>query len=154
MTQPTQTRRAIESDLSRLVELEQQAFSGDRLSPRRIKHWISASNGRLWVACAGNQVVGYCLMIWRKNGRGWRLYSLAVDKSARGRGIGTLLIRTAIADAADAGAQSMSLEVSVTNASAIELYASFGFSQVDRRRRYYDNGDDAWVMRLELSPCL
>jgi ribosomal-protein-alanine N-acetyltransferase len=45
------------------------------------------------------------------------------------------------------------LEVRVSNQAAASLYRSFGFREVGIRPRYYaDNGEDALLMDLELSP--
>ena len=38
----------------------------------------------------------------------------------------------------------------VSNSAAAKLYATAGFEQISRRRRYYKNGGDALVMRLDL----
>jgi [ribosomal protein S18]-alanine N-acetyltransferase len=43
------------------------------------------------------------------------------------------------------------LEVRASNAPALALYRGLGFSELDRRARYYtDTGEDAVVMQLEL----
>lgn len=42
------------------------------------------------------------------------------------------------------------LEVRPSNSAAIKLYESHGFTQISRRARYYSNGEDALVYRLEL----
>lgn len=38
------------------------------------------------------------------------------------------------------------LEVACTNTAAISLYKKVGFRTVGHRKRYYPNGDDAWLM--------
>ena len=40
----------------------------------------------------------------------------------------------------------MSLEVRVSNLAAINLYQQMGFAEVGRRKRYYENGEDALMM--------
>lgn len=42
------------------------------------------------------------------------------------------------------------LEVRPENHSAIELYKSFGMRQIALRKRYYQNGDDALILQLDL----
>ena len=39
------------------------------------------------------------------------------------------------------------LEVSATNDAALAFYASAGFVEIDRRRRYYRDGTDALVLQ-------
>lgn len=49
------------------------------------------------------------------------------------------------------GARRMLLEVAEDNAAAIALYASVGFTEIHRRRRYYAGGVDALVMERALA---
>ena len=42
------------------------------------------------------------------------------------------------------------LEVSVNNLPALNLYKKYNFNEVNRRKKYYINGDDALVMRREI----
>ncbi len=46
----------------------------------------------------------------------------------------------------------MLLEVSARNGGALAFYAAAGFTEIDRRHRYYRDGSDAVVMRLPLGP--
>ncbi len=55
--------------------------------------------------------------------------------------------------AAGAGAAVMLLEVAADNSAAAALYARAGFGQAGRRPRYYPDGTDALLLRVELSPC-
>lgn len=79
------------------------------------------------------------------------ILTLGVIPDARRLGLGTRLLHAVMAHAASLDARSMFLEVSETNAPAQALYASLGFTEVGRRRRYYANGDDAMVMRAALT---
>ncbi len=79
------------------------------------------------------------------------ILTLAVLPTSQRRGIASSLLRAAQRTAAEAGALAMLLEVAEPNAAARGLYASFGFAEVGRRRRYYTGGIDALVLRAELS---
>ncbi len=79
--------------------------------------------------------------------------TIAVAPAARGRGVGTLLLRARTAHAARSGATSLLLEVRADNAAAIALYTKEGFERISVRRRYYQPGDvDAWIMRRRPLP--
>ncbi len=78
------------------------------------------------------------------------ILTLAVNPGQRRRGLGSLLLRTAIDHAAARGATSMFLEVAVTNDAARALYGSHGFTEAGLRRRYYSDGTDALVLRSTL----
>lgn len=78
------------------------------------------------------------------------LLTLGVLPDRRARGHGITLLRAAEAEARQAGAARLFLEVSHVNAPAAGLYARAGYRQVGRRRRYYRDGSDARVLARNL----
>jgi GNAT superfamily N-acetyltransferase len=68
----------------------------------------------------------------RKSERVWLLDLLYVRPAARGRGLGTDLLRAAAAHVRDAGAGTLALEVLESNAGARRLYDRLGFRTVER----------------------
>jgi GNAT superfamily N-acetyltransferase len=68
----------------------------------------------------------------RKSERAWLLDLLYVRPAARGRGLGTELLRTAAEHVRDAGAGTLALEVLESNAGARRLYDRLGFRTVER----------------------
>jgi ribosomal-protein-alanine N-acetyltransferase len=79
------------------------------------------------------------------------LLTLAVLPQRHRQGIGRALLAAAAREAAACGAAAMFLEVATRNAPARALYAREGFTEVGRRRRYYADGDDALVLRRDLT---
>ncbi len=76
---------------------------------------------------------------------------LAVQPSARRRGLGSVLLRHLIEGARIRGCQRATLEVRPSNAPARALYEAFGFEVVGRRRGYYaDTGEDAILLACAL----
>jgi ribosomal-protein-alanine N-acetyltransferase len=73
--------------------------------------------------------------------------TIAVRPEYRRRGHARALIGAALA--AYPHASHVHLEVRPTNAAAISLYESLGFSKTGRRRRYYGD-EDALLMTLDL----
>ena len=68
----------------------------------------------------------------------------------RGRGVGELLLVTLLRQAQRRKAIFTTLEVRVSNGVAQNLYLKYGFAEVGRRKRYYqDNGEDALIMTVE-----
>ncbi len=78
------------------------------------------------------------------------ILTLAVVPSARRQGVAAGMLKEAIQRLGQAGAVVVFLEVSVKNTAALALYAANGFKQVGRRSRYYSDGSDALVLRLDL----
>lgn len=79
------------------------------------------------------------------------LVSIAVRSPYRRMGIGSSLLRETINVVRDFyKADSIYLEVRVTNYPAISLYEKFGFKKVRVIKGYYSDGEDAYVMVLRL----
>ncbi len=143
-------RKATEADLSRLLELEVNSFSSDRLSRRSFRHWIKASHGILLVAALDNNTMGYGLAILHQGTRLARLYSLAVDPTARGKGLGRKLIHQMEEAAALRGRLYMRLEVAEENQTAIELYKGMGYRTFGVYPDYYEDHDNALRMQKRI----
>lgn len=78
------------------------------------------------------------------------LIDIAIRKEYRHQGIGELLLISVIDQAIGLKAHLLTLEVRVSNAAALSLYAKYGFSRVGLRRGYYtDNREDAVLMNLK-----
>ncbi|WP_081608589.1 ribosomal protein S18-alanine N-acetyltransferase [Crystallibacter crystallopoietes] len=76
--------------------------------------------------------------------------TIAVVPEREGQGIGTQLLTLLIEEAARRNARDVLLEVRADNPRAQRLYRWFGFEQIHIRPRYYRDGVDALIMRLEL----
>lgn len=73
--------------------------------------------------------------------------TMAVLPANRRSGIATIILLELLQEARRGGARVATLDVRVTNLEAQRLYQAFGFAEVGRRIRYYDdNGEDALVM--------
>ncbi len=78
--------------------------------------------------------------------------NIAVAPAARGAGVGARLLDAALAEARRRGVGHVFLEVRESNALARRLYASRGFVELGRRKRYYRAPvEDALVLRCELA---
>ena len=78
------------------------------------------------------------------------ILNLAVHPAQRRRGIARRLLSEGLAQARALGAELAWLEVRPSNTPARALYESFGFKEVGRRPRYYDDTqEDALLLTLE-----
>jgi len=75
--------------------------------------------------------------------------TLAVSPDLRGLHLGEYLLVTELEALLEASAQFVTLEVRVSNVAAQRLYQKYEFTIQDRQRRYYANGEDAYLMRAE-----
>ncbi len=143
------------TDLEALGEVESRAFSGDQLTRRSMHRFLASPSARMRVAVAGNSrrgVLGYHLVTVRKGSRVARLYSIAVDASARGTGLGLRLLADAEAVASDLERGVLRLEVREDNAAAIRLYEASGYRPIGRHAAYYADRADALRYEKTLAP--
>jgi ribosomal-protein-alanine N-acetyltransferase len=75
---------------------------------------------------------------------------IATDLRLRHQGSGRMLLEDALARARSMGSAAMTLEVRVSNDAARQFYRSYGFAEAYRRRNYYQDGEDAFVLILTL----
>lgn len=143
-------RPACLADAHALYGLELRCFPGDRMNLRQYRFHLRSPRARLLVAEAGGNPVGGATILLRSSSRRARLYSIMVDPSARGLGLGRLLLDRAEQVAREAGAISLHLEVRQDNRPAIALYEHMGYRCIGHRPRYYHDGADAWRYRRDL----
>jgi RimJ/RimL family protein N-acetyltransferase len=110
------------------------------------------SAARSQVAVADGRVIGVLHMEVSRHGFGD--IGMLVERSWRGRGVGTALVQAAAEWARGQGLHKLSLEVFANNAAAIALYRRCGFAEEGRRIRLYRRASgelwDSIVMGLPL----
>ena len=137
-----------EADLDQVMALEKAIFP----NPWRRSFFLSDINrpqGLSVVVEDEGIVLGYAVA-WGTQET--HLANLAVSQDERGNGIGGRLLDEVIAFARRSEAQSVYLEVRVSNAVARKFYAERGFVPTYLRKGYYENGQDAVVMEREVEP--
>jgi ribosomal-protein-alanine N-acetyltransferase len=112
--------------------------------------WTELSAGNDYRAVfEGERILGYAGTA--ASGDEVWLNNIAVDASARRRGIARMLMDDLIGRARAGGAKAVYLEVAVDNVPAQRLYDRYGFYGIGVRRNYYQHtGTDAAVMRMDL----
>jgi ribosomal-protein-alanine N-acetyltransferase len=137
------------ADLPWVADREREIFGRSAWSKDLIEHDFELGFSRYRGAERGGELVAYA--VYGFEGEAFHLMNLAVAPSARRHGVARALVEDFLAQAHAVGAAEVWLEVAVDNAPAIALYASYGFTQVRIRPRYYQPEDvDAAVMRLQL----
>ena len=77
------------------------------------------------------------------------IVTIAVRESHRRRGIGELLLISAIELAQDSGRPAVTLECRVSNEPALAMYEKYDFQRAGLRPRYYsDNHEDAYILTV------
>ncbi len=126
-----------------ILEVERESFS----HPWTENMFLEELNGKFSVyrvAIEENKAVGYMGM-WILADEG-HITNVAVGKACRGKGIGSKLVSDFIRTAEEKDLAFLTLEVRVSNENAIALYEKHGFLEVGRRKKYYENTEDAILM--------
>ena len=141
-------RRLGLSDLRQIEEIERQSyatpwsrsmFAGELAKPSSI------CLGAFGTDDEDGRLVGY--LITSRYVDAWHVMNVAVAPEQRGRGIATMLLERLFELTADDQNRGYTLEVRVSNATAIGVYERLGFQARGIRRGYYtDNREDALIM--------
>lgn len=142
---PSRVRPAERADLLAIYRIEKASFP--QPWPYEVFDRFLGEPGFL-VATEGDAVVGYVVAdVVPNHGRAFgHVKDLAVHPERRGEGYGRRLLAHALTRLAEGDATSVKLEVREDNEPAQNLYRDFGFQRLRRVERYYDDGDDAFVM--------
>lgn len=117
----------------------------------------AASSGRGWrrwlrglIGLPGeSRVIGY--VGFRLQNSGAHVSTLAVHPDWRGKGLGELLLLTAMERALELEVGMVTLEMRASNWLAHHLYRKYGFRFKGTHRGYYRGGEDAWLMESEVN---
>lgn len=145
-------RQAVPSDLPQLIQIEDNAFSGDKISPRQMKRFINSPLDCLLVADTGGILAGYALLLFHRGTRLARLYSLAVSSEFRGRNIAFQLLKQCEQTVVERGFIILRLEVRNDNIAAKNLYFKMGYKVLKTLVHYYDDLADGVRMHKRLDP--
>jgi [ribosomal protein S18]-alanine N-acetyltransferase len=102
-------------------------------------------DGFLVAADALGRPIGFLLGVMQVDKEG-RVLMFAVERSHRGQGIGTQLMTAFLERCRHQDLRRVTLEVRVSNATAIRFYTDFRFSVIDLLRTYYSDGEDGYQM--------
>ena len=137
-------RRANPNDILGIEKIEELSF-GDPWDRKTISGYVCSEDGMCFVATDGGEVIAY--VIGRIIATEGEIYRIATVPEQRNRGIAHKLLSYALKTEMGRGLETVFLEVRSQNLSAIKLYRSFSFQEINRRKNYYRNPtDDAIIM--------
>ncbi|MEP1214780.1 MAG: ribosomal protein S18-alanine N-acetyltransferase [Marinobacter sp.] len=142
-------RALCEDDLPEVLDIECQGYSFPW--SESVFRGCFRPDYRLWALETHRRLSGYAVVAYMAGEA--HLLNLCIAPADRSLGGGRHLLRHLIAESARDGMSQVLLEVRDSNASAMNLYASEGFSIIGRRPGYYPGGqerEDALVMALRV----
>jgi [ribosomal protein S18]-alanine N-acetyltransferase len=136
------------ADVPAVLAIEYESYSVP-WSESTFRGLLRRRDAELIVAEADCRIVGYAIF-WTVLDQS-ELGNVAVTPAWRRRGVGEILVAEVIRRTAEQGVREVFLEVRPSNEQARRLYERFGFTQVGRRRNYYQAPvEDALVLRRPL----
>ena len=151
-------RRCEASDLQAVIDINMIALP-EHYSDYFFESILRELPEAFILAELNNKIVGYIMCKiefgfsnFRKLGfvKKGHVVSVAVLEEHRGKSIGTALMVEGINGVMHRKADEIYLEVRVSNTSAIKMYQKLRFETKSRLRSYYRDGEDAYLMALEL----
>lgn len=137
-------RKMIQTDLDAVNEIEIQAFQDPWSRQDFINELESNPYSCIYVKEINGEVVAYVdLWIAYENAE---IANIAVKKEFLHQGIASELIQYCLQKIQQSKCENFTLEVRVSNINAIKLYEKFGFQTVSKRKKYYADGEDAYLM--------
>lgn len=117
------------------------------LSKENILNDINNSNFKCIVAVYEKEIIGYISFSYIFD---IEIESVLVKSSYQRQGIGTLLLNYIFKFAKENKINNVFLEVRKSNIGAISLYRKLGFSNISIRKKYYENAEDALILKKEI----
>jgi len=147
---PIEIARATWRDTRALTQLDRRSFN-----PIDAYAWYEfflLCTGRSVIALkalSGEHLIGFIAGDQRRNEGYTIIVTIAVDPDYQRRGIGERLMREVETRSA---VPRLQLMVRQSNLPALKLYRKLNYTIVDTWRRYYEDGEDAYVMEKNLTP--
>jgi len=146
-------RKATNSDLEKIYEIELECFAEDAFSKTLLRYIINSKNFLTIVAVADGEPVGFISGYINHEGskKVGHVYTLDVKGGFRRRGIGSSLL-TALENAfVEMGVVSCYLEVRAENIGALRLYNKHGYEKLSVMKHYYGFGVDGIRLKKNLN---
>lgn len=149
LLQKIKVRPASLEDLPKLEYIEKSSFSNP-YPLSLLKTLITLNFGEFLVAVLNGNIVGYVSSIF-ENFSSATIVSIAVHPKYRRKHVGDALLKILLEKLRSKGFVEVKLEVRESNIAARRLYEKFGFKYSGRIPGYYDDGEDAIIMKLKLA---
>lgn len=138
-------RPMTKEDVPAVAEIEEECFSRPWSQNALLEELHNEDQARFFVAEIDHKVVGYIGTI--SVALECSITNIAVTEKSRHMGIGTKLMERAVFTSRFLGDEFITLEVRVSNTTAIELYKSFRFEIEGTRKNFYrDPQEDAYIL--------
>lgn len=140
-------KKMLSEDAAEVAAIERMIFS-QPWSEKGFLDSLESPDTLYLVVKVQGVIVGYCGLL--QSFEEADITNVAVHPEWRGRGIAYQMLQTLMEQGKTRGIERYTLEVRVSNASAIHVYEKLGFTSVGIRKNFYDMPrEDAMIMWTE-----
>lgn len=133
------------NQLTQLVELDRLCLGGLWTKTGYRQELDSPNSNLLVISVESGSIIG-CGCFWRILQEA-HITLLMIHPDYRGQGLGQLLLYSLLKEAVNYSLEHATLEVRISNQSALAVYQKFGFQALGIRKGYYQNtGEDALIL--------
>jgi ribosomal-protein-alanine N-acetyltransferase len=135
------------NDLDEVLRLNIRCFrEGDNYTKYTFAYLLNEPRTISYQAVAnGKEMVGFAFMMENENGAA-HLTTIGIAPEHRRRGLAKMLLLHIERAAMNRGLSTVVLEVRAGNVGAQQLYELAGYTVMQRIRKYYNNGEDCFLM--------
>ena len=137
-------RKMSQNDLDAVNAIEMQAFQDPWSKQDFINELESNPYSCIYVKEINGEAVAY-VDLWIAY-ESAEIANIAVKKEFLHQGIASELMQFCLQKIQQSKCENFTLEVRASNTNAIKLYEKFGFQTVSKRKKYYADGEDAYLM--------
>ncbi len=136
------------NDIDSIIDIEKDIYLEAWNQKQYIEEVKTNKFAHYFVLIDNLKIIGY-YGVWIVNDYA-TITKVSIHKDYQGNGLSKILMTHLINYCIDNKCDVIDLEVRVSNIKAINLYTSFGFENVNLRKNYYSNHEDALLMVRKL----
>lgn len=136
------------TDLDEVMEIEKEVFDDPYSKDLYIYDFQNNPYSEYYKLVLENKIIGFFGL--------WIIYedaqitTISVSREYQGLGYGKVMMDFIINHIKEANCRNITLEVRLSNELAINMYKNYGFYEVALRKNYYENGEDAFLMKFDV----
>ncbi len=143
----TSFRDFISDDVERVVVIERLAYDAP-WTQSKFNDSLNNPNILASLIIVDTQVLGYFVAIHSPDSAD--LLNICIHPDYQQQGLGIKLFENLIQKLQILSIDTVFIEVRSSNNSALSFYQKLGFKVIDKRKKYYSNGEDAKILRLKI----
>ena len=137
-------RKAEINDLKSIVNIEKTSYEKPYWNESSLKYLFNESiTESAWIFEFKKKIIGF--LIEQRCLDEISILNVAVDKKYQNNGFGKKIVSQYLSILPNNSV--VFLEVNINNFIALKIYTTLNFKEIDLRKNYYNNGEDALIMR-------